>query len=72
MPYKTGSKSFETLLELDDIDTMSETITDMIQQSTSREATAVNKPLKSRIPSPTRALMTKRREMEKPATTNNE
>ena len=44
-------------------DTMSETITDMIQQSASSVAKAINKPLKSRISSPTRALMTKRREM---------
>ena len=51
----------ETLQELDDIDTMSETITDMIQQSASIMAKAANKPLISRISSPT--LMTKRREM---------
>ena len=54
---------FETLLELHDIDTMSETITDMIQQSASRVAKATKKPLKSRISLPTRALMTNRREM---------
>ena len=54
---------FETLQELDVIDTMSETITYMIQQSASRVATAVNKPQKSRISSPTRALMTKLREI---------
>ena len=42
---------------------MSEAITDMIQQSASRVAKAINKPLKSRISSPTQALMTKRREM---------
>ena len=42
-------KIFETLQELDDIDTMSETITDMIQQSASRVAKAINKPLKSRL-----------------------
>ena len=42
---------------------MSETITDMIQQSTSRVAKAINKPQKSRISSPTWALITKRREM---------
>ena len=54
---------FETLQELDDIDTMSATITYMIQQSASRVAKAINKPLKSRISSPTRALMAKRQEM---------
>ena len=54
---------FETLQELYDIDTMCETITDMIQQSASRVAKTINKPLKSRISLPTRALMTKRREM---------
>ena len=42
---------------------MSETIRDMIQQSASRVAKAINKPHKSWISSPTRALMTKRREM---------
>ena len=51
---------FETLQELDDIDTMSEAITHMIQYSASRVAKAINKPQKSRISSPTRALMTKR------------
>ena len=35
--------------ELDDIDTMSETITDMILQSESRVTEAINKPVKSRI-----------------------
>ncbi|KAK2164193.1 hypothetical protein NP493_1428g00036 [Ridgeia piscesae] len=69
---QTGSKKiefqlklrnrFDTLIELDDIDTMSETITDMIQQSAS-VAKAINKPLKSRISSPTRALTTKGREI---------
>ena len=54
---------FETLKELDDIDIMSETIADMIQQSASIVAKAINKPQKSRIASPTRVLMTKRREM---------
>ena len=39
---------FETLQELDDIDT----ITDMIQQSTSKVAKAINKPHTSRISSP--------------------
>ena len=53
---------FETLQELDDIDSMSENITDMIQQSASRVAKAINKPHKSRIPSSPRALMTNRRE----------
>ena len=52
---------FLMLQELDDIDTMSEAITDMIQQSASRVPKAINKALKSRILSPTRALMTKRR-----------
>ena len=50
---------FETLQELDDFDTMSETITDMIQQSASTVAQAINKPLESRISSPTRALKKK-------------
>ena len=63
IPSRIDKKRFKTLLELDDIDTMSEAITDMIQQSASRVATAITKPLKSRISSPTRALMTKRREM---------
>ena len=54
---------FETLQELDDINTMSENITDMIQQTASRVAKAVYKPHKSRISSPTRVLVTKRREM---------
>ena len=53
----------ETLQELDNIDTLSKTISDMIQQSASRVAKAINKSHKSRISSPTRALMTKRREM---------
>ena len=43
---------FETLQELDDIDTMSETITYMIQQSASGLAKATNKPQISRISSP--------------------
>ena len=60
---------FETLQELDDIDTMSETITDMIKQIAPRVAKAINTPLQSRISSPTRALMTKRREI---AMINNE
>ncbi len=42
---------------------MRETITDMIQQSAPRVAKTINKPLKSRISSPTRALMTKPREI---------
>ena len=54
---------FETSQELDDIDTMSETITDMIQHCVSRVAKAVNKPLKLRILSLTRALMMKLREI---------
>ena len=53
---------FETLQELEDIDTMSETITGMIQQSASRVAKPINKQLKSRISSPTRVLVTKRRD----------
>ena len=52
---------FETLQVLNDIDTMSETTTDMIQQNASRIAKAINKPHKSRISLPT--LMTKRREI---------
>ena len=47
---------FKTLQKLDVVDTMSELITDMIQQSASRVAKAINKPQKSRISSPTRAL----------------
>ena len=47
---------FETLQELDDVDTMSETITDMIQQTALRVAKSINKPLKSMISSPTHAL----------------
>ena len=54
---------FETLQELDDIDTMSETIRVMIQLNSSRVAKTINKPLNSMISSPTRALMMKRREM---------
>ena len=53
-------KRFKTLQELDDIDTMSETIADMIQQGASRIAKNINKPLKSRMSSPIKALMTKR------------
>ena len=54
---------FVTQQELDDIDTTRETIIDLIQQSASRVAKVINKPLKSRISSPTLALMMKRREM---------
>ena len=54
---------FETLQELDDIDTMSETVTYIIQQNALRVAKTINMPHQSRISSPTRALMTKRREM---------
>ena len=43
---------FETLQEQNDIDTMNETITDMIQKSASRVAKVINKPLESRISSP--------------------
>ena len=46
---------FETVLQLDGVDTMSETITNVIKQE------AVNKPLISRISSPTRTVMTKRK-----------
>ena len=53
-------KRFKTLQELDDIDTMSETIADMIQQGASRIAKEINTPLKSRMSSPIKALMTKR------------
>ena len=42
---------------------MSETITDVIPHSASRVAKATDKPHNSRISSPTRALVTKRREM---------
>ena len=48
---------FETLQELDDIDTMSETITYKIQQSATRVARTIDKPLKSRILSSTRTVM---------------
>ena len=51
---------------------MSEIITDMIQQSASRVAKVINKPQKSRISSPTRALMTKRREMAENGDNNQE
>jgi len=54
---------FETLQVLDNIDTLSETITDMIQQSASSVAKAINKSLKLRTSLPTRDLMTNRREM---------
>ena len=54
---------FETLQELDDIDTMSETITYVIHHSASKMAKAINKLSKSMISSPTRTLMTKRREI---------
>ena len=42
---------FETLQEVADINTMSGAITDMMQQSASREAKAIHKPQKSRISS---------------------
>ena len=54
---------FKTLKELDDTDIMSDTITYMIQQIASIIANAFNKPQKSRISSPTRALMSKRRKI---------
>ena len=50
---------FETLQELDDIDTMSEAITVVIQQSASRIAKAFKSHI-NRGSSPTRALMMKR------------
>ena len=50
---------FETLQELDDIDTMSETITDIIQQSASRVPKAINRPHKS---SPDDEMSKKRRQ----------
>ena len=56
---------FETLQELNDIDTMRQTISDMIQQSASRVTMSINRQQNPRIPSPTRALMTKRREIAK-------
>ena len=61
---------FDTQQELDDINTTSETITYMIQQSASRVAKAINKPHKSRISSPTRALMTRRWQMSGNGDTN--
>ena len=42
---------------------MSETISDTIQQSAAKVAKVINKPHKSRISSPTPALLTKRREV---------
>ena len=60
--HELGNR-LETLQELDDIDRLSETITCMIQQTLSILAKAINKPQKSGISSPTRALMTKSREM---------
>ena len=54
---------FETLQELDDIDTMSDTITDIIQQSAPRVAKAISKPHILRTSSQTRATIMKRREM---------
>ena len=51
------SNRFETVEELDDIGTMSETTVDTIQHSASKVAKAINKPLKSRISSPTRREM---------------
>ena len=47
----------------EDVDTTSKTITDMVQHRASKVATAINKPLKSRVSSPIRALMAKRRQM---------
>ena len=61
---------FQTLEELDDIDTMSETITDMMQQNALSVAKAINKPHKSRLSSPTRNLVTNK--WRKTATINNE
>ena len=64
--YKVGTllrNRFQTLRELDDIDTMSENITDKIQQCASRVAKVFNKPRKSNISLLTRVLMSKRREM---------
>ena len=53
---------FETQQIPDDIDIISEIIIDMTKQSASRVVKTNNKPLKTRISSPTRAFMTKRRE----------
>ena len=52
---------FETKQKLDDIDTMSETIIDMIKKRV--KSRQLNKPLKSRISSAIRSLVMKRREM---------
>ena len=48
--YRLNNR-FETLQELDDIDTISEIITDIIQQCASRVAKAINMPQKLRISS---------------------
>jgi hypothetical protein len=57
----------KTLLELDDIDTMRQNITYMIQQNARSVAKTNNKQLESRILSPTRPVMMKQR-----TTINNE
>ena len=46
-------KRFETLQQLNDINTLKGTITYMTQKSASRVAKAINKPQKPRILSPT-------------------
>ena len=54
------SNRFETLHALDNIDTIRETITEMIQQSESRETESINKSHKSRISSTAPVLKAKR------------
>ena len=56
---------FTALQELDDIETLNENITEMIQQTATNIAKQNTKRDKSRLSTPTRALMKKRREMVK-------
>ena len=56
---------FTALQELDDIDTLNENITEMIQQTATSIAKQNTKRDKSRLSTQTRALMKKRREMVK-------
>ena len=56
---------FTALQELDDIDTLNENMTEMFQQTATNIAKQNTKRDKSRLSTPTRALMKKRREMVK-------
>ena len=56
---------FTALQELDEIDTLNENITEMIQQTATSIAKQNTKHDKSRLSTPKRALMKKRRDMEK-------